>query len=247
MINHKTVFGKTIQAKIRFNGIGGAWQLQDALTLGTTNALEFYAGTFTTNNFTVTCGKFGNVGTATNRTINLGSSTINCLGYSTTLASFQIDDGTSAITVNAGTSTIYMNETYTGASTQDFYGGNKTYYNLIYSGTETSTIFGSNTFNSISNTVQPLTLSFEAGSTQSSNRFDISGTTGNVVTLNSTLSGTQATLNITNGNRMSQDYVSLEDINVSTTNGLLYATPNSTVGTNVTGVTTTLGEFLNFF
>lgn len=205
--------GLLIDQRIRFGGVGGSWALQDALTLGSTRAIDIYAGTFTTNSFTVTCGKFGdNAALATgNRTINLGASTINCLGYSTTASSFQIADGAYTFTVNAGTSTIYMAEAYTGASTQDFYGGGKTYYNLVYSGDQPSTIYNSNTFNSISNTAQPLALSFEAGSTQTVNNFNVSGTAGNLVTMASSVPGTRWNLVKNTGGKVLVSYCSITD------------------------------------
>jgi hypothetical protein len=188
--------GVTIDRPITFDGIGGTWELQDALTLGSTTAIGLYAGTLTTNGYSVTCGKIGNSGSSAtgNRTLNLGSSSITLVGASTTNSSWQIEDGAFVFTVNAGTSTIYMSETYTGASTQNFIGGGKTYYNLVYTQGQPSTISGNNTFNNISNTFQPITISFEAGSTQRFTNFNLSGTSGNLVTLNSSVPGSQATL-----------------------------------------------------
>jgi hypothetical protein len=233
-----TTNGVTIDRPIIFNGVGGTWELQDALTLGSTRSIGFYAGTFTTNGYTVTCGKFGSVGSLAtgNRTINLGSSVINCIGYSTTSSSWQVEDGSYTFTVNAGTSTIYMSETYTGASTQNFIGGGKTYHNLVYTQGQPSTISGNNTFNSISNTFQPISISFEAGSTQTVGFFSLSGTSGNLVTLNSGIPGTQFNLVNPTGMNANVSYCSITD-SAASPNGYWYAfTANGNVdGGNNTG------------
>lgn len=205
--------GVTIDRPLIFDGIGGTWSLQDALTLGATRDIRLYAGTFTTNGYSVTVGKFGNAGSQAtgNRTLNLGASSMNILGTAAGGSSWQIEDGSFSFTVNAGTSTIYMAEAYSGLSTQDFIGGGKTYYNVVYSGGEASTIYGSNTFNSISNSTQPLALSFEAGTTQTVNQFNVSGTSGNLVTLASATPGSQWSLAKNIGTKVLVSYCSITD------------------------------------
>ena len=246
--------GVLIDQKIRFGGVGGAWTLQDALTLGATRALELYAGTFNTNGFSVTCGKFGNLGSLAtgNRVLVLGSSSITIVGTSTTASSWQIEDGSYTFTVNAGASTINLAETYTGTSTQDFIGGGKTYYNLVYSGGQPSTIYGSNTFNSITNTIQPLALSFEAGSTQTVNNFNVSGTAGNLVTMTSSIPGTQWSLAKKTGGKVLVSYDSITD-SAATPAGYWFAptSQGNVNGGNNTGwnfgSTGGSGGFLPFF
>lgn len=186
-----TTNGIPIDRNLYFTGIGGTWSLQDALTVSYERDIRFYAGTLTTNGYALTCGKFGNAGSAAtgDRTLNLGSSTVTILGTSTGSTSWQVENGLFSFTVNAGTSTIYMAEAFTGSSFQYFLSENKTYYNVVYSGGQPGGFFGSNTFNSISNTVQPLTLTFEAGSTNSFYNFNLSGTT-----LESSVNGTQFNL-----------------------------------------------------
>jgi hypothetical protein len=207
-----TTNGVAIDRTLLFDGIGGSWALQDAITVGGTRTLQLYAGTLTTNGYAVTVGKFGGSTVTGNRTLNLGASVFTCTGESTTqTAQWQVVDGGFSYTVNAGTSTIYMAEAFTGVTTQNFIGGGKTYYNVVFSGGQPGGFFDSNTFNSISNTTQPLTLSFEAGTTQTVNNFNISGTAGNLVTLNSVTPGTQWGLAKNTGGKVLVSYVSITD------------------------------------
>jgi len=99
------------------------------------------------------------------------------------------------------------------------------------------TIYGDNTFYTISNGVQPVTVTFAAGSTQTVTLFELSGTSGNLVTLNSTSPGTQFTLYRATG-LVSVDYVSLQDSAV-TGDTIWYAGAHSTNVSNNTGWTFT--------
>jgi hypothetical protein len=208
--------GVTFDRGLRFSGIGGTWELQDALVLGSTRTVALDAGTLTTNGYSVTCGKFGATAAtaAGDRTLNLGASTFTCTGTSTTAASWQAEDGAYTLTINPGTSTIVLAEAFTGLSTQNFGslpGEVHNYYNLSYTGGQPSTITGNNTFNSITVSVYPITLSFEAGSTQTVNQFNVSGTAGNLTTLNSSTPGSQWYLAKNTGGKVLVSYVSITD------------------------------------
>src|SRR6185436_9636263 len=93
-----TTAGKSFYA-MYFSGTGGEWTLQDDLT--TSFMVYLDRGTLNTNNRTITTGTFSlytDCGGCNIRTLNLGSSIINCstqwITYST------------GLTLNAGTSTI---------------------------------------------------------------------------------------------------------------------------------------------
>ena len=223
-----TTNGVVIDRQLLFNGIGGTWALQDALTLGATNgSIRQWAGTFTTNNYSITCTDYkAQASTAVgNRSINLGSSVITLLGSATTNASWQTEDGSYTLTINAGTSTIYMAEAYTGTSSQLFYGGGKTYYNVVYSGGQPGGFYQGGTFNSISNSIQPLALSFEAGTTVTVNNFGFSGTAGNLVTMTSSVPGTQWNLAKNTGSKVLVSYCTISDSNITPT-GYWFAPTN---------------------
>ena len=195
-----TTNGVVIDRPLIFNGVGGTWSLQDALTLGATNGtLTLTNGTLNSNGFNVAALNFA-LGAGT-KTLTMGASTWSISGNWDALTNG------AGFTVNAGTSTINMGS----ASAKAFSGNSKTYYNFAQTGLGTLSISGSNTFNNISNTVQPTTLSFEAASTQTVNGFNVSGTAGNLVTLNSLTPGTQWSLAKNTGGKVLVSYDSITD------------------------------------
>jgi hypothetical protein len=180
----------------------------------------FVGGTFTTNNFNVTSALVSVSGT-----LNMGSST-----FTIDLYDWYVD---TTATINAGTSTISMISA--GLGTGFFDGGGKTYYNLNI--VSTIQLTGNNTFNTISNSTQPITIDFAAGSTQTVTNFNVSGTAGNLVTLQSTTPGTQFTLSKASGT-VSRNYLSIKD-SAATGGAAWYAGANSTNVSNNTGWTFT--------
>ena len=206
------------------NGSGITVTLADALTISSGNPLFLTQGTFTAANFNVTAGSFSSSNSNT-RTLNMGSGTWTITG-SSSLAWYTAT--TTGMTLNPSTSTITM----TSASTKTFNGGGLTYYNLNQGGAGTLTISGSNTFNDITNTVQPNTVTFTAGTTQTVSNFSLSGTVGNLITINSATPGTQATLSKSSGTINAQ-YLSIKDSNA--TGGAVWNARESTNAGNNTG------------
>lgn len=191
----------------------------------------YVIGTCTTNNFNVTSNTVYTAGT-----LNMGSSTF-------TVSDWTVDIGA---TINAGTSTISMIDAF--GFSRYFDGGDQTYYNLDIG--NTIELNGNNTFNTISNSTQPITINFAAGSTQTVTNFNVSGTAGNLVTLQSTTSGTQFNLSKASGT-VSRDYLSIKDSNA--TGGATWNPgANSTNVSNNTGWTfpapsAGTGNFFVFF
>lgn len=79
-----TTNATTISAGMTFNGVGGSWQLIDALTLSSARTLTLTNGTFDLNSKTVVTGLFSS-SAATARTIAFGTGSITCNGASGTL------------------------------------------------------------------------------------------------------------------------------------------------------------------
>ncbi len=219
-----TMAGKNFNSSvptITISMFGGTLTLQDAYSQ-TTGTLVLNNGTLNTNNFNVTLNAFSsNVSTA--RTLTMGSETWTISGA----PNFWLV--TSTLTLNRGTSTISM--TNTGSGVKTFTGGGLTYYNLSLTGGGTGavTIAGSNTFNTFTINA-PLTVTFTSGTTQTVSSFVATGTSGNVITINSSTSGTAATLSRSSGT-VSCDYLSLKD-SAATGGAKWYAGANST---NVSG------------
>jgi len=167
--------------------------------------------------------------------------------------SFGFDDVIN-MTINCDTSTI--NFTPPASSSVYFSSHNKTYYNLNMGGAGSTLFFGSfatNIFNTISTSAQPCTLTFYAGRTYTVTNFNVSGTAGNLVTLQSTAAGTRFSLSKASGT-VSVDYLSIKDSN-ATGGAAWYAGTHSTNVSNNLGWTFTAppapsagsGNFLMFF
>lgn len=139
--------------------------------------------TFTTvdlNGKTINTGLFS----ITDGTITLNGGTIVCTG------SFSAS-GSGTVSAGTGTGKISM----TSASAKSFSGGSKTYpCTLSNDGAGALTISGSNTFTTITNTVTPATFTFALATTTTVTNFNVAGTAGNLVTINSSISGSKATL-----------------------------------------------------
>lgn len=153
--NTITTNARPINNNITFDGVGGGWTLGGALTVGlggSTASLTFTNGTFNTGNFNITTSNqpiFTN--TSGTQVVNLGSSTL-VSTYVGGPGSITINIPTataSSLTLNAGTSTIYSPTAGTG----DFYGGGKTFYNVVLRAPSSylagTTIRGANTFNNL--------------------------------------------------------------------------------------------------
>ena len=198
-----TTNGKTLDFPVTFNGLGGTWQLQDALTIGSTRVLTLTNGTLNANNFNVTLGTFA-LGSGT-KTLTLGSGTWTVLGSGA--SAWNANTNVTGLTVSASTGVISMNS----ASDKTFAGGARTWPTLNQGGAGALTVQQSNTFANITNTVQPATISLTSGTTQTVSAFGVSGTSGNLITLNATTAGSQATLSDASGT-VDVSFVSIKDI-----------------------------------
>ena len=227
-----TTNGKTVQS-ITFNGVGGEWTLQDALTLASTRTLTLTNGSFNANGFAVTAGLFSSTNSNI-RTLTLGNGLWTLSGTGTVWNTGTITN----LTFNANTSDILLSSTSTSART--FSGGGLTYNKITIGGTTgtSNTSFGTT---SVSDTINELasiktvahTIRFAAGSTI--NTWSVTGTTNNVVTVVSTTEGTLRTIQTPNKTN-NIDYLSMRDIlvNLDSSNTYnFYAGTNSTHGTNV--------------
>jgi hypothetical protein len=199
-----------IGSALSFDGIGGTWQLTD--TLNTLNQISLLSGTLDTNNQTVNCSKIAFQG-ANVKVINMGSSSI-YLGANpagTASALWDLSTSPTNLTVNAGTSTIYLQKQgVTG--TQIFYGGGFVYNNVVISDNVVPTQFvGSGTFNNLSNTVTPLDITFEAGQTITTTNWNINGVAGQQVTLASATPGSQWNLAKAGGGYVVVFYCTISD------------------------------------
>jgi len=220
-----TTSGKQFDFPVTFNGVGGTWQLQDDLLLGSTRTLTLTNGTLDANNKNVSCSIFSS-SNSNARVITMGSGSWTIEGSGTAW-----NCGTSTnLTLNANTSTVNL----TSASSVTFAGGGKTYNVVNRTGGGNLTITGANTFTTIATNLLPITVTFPSGATQTITNFNISGTAGNVATINASTSGSKATITRPSYAVVSVSHCSIKDIFASegaywesyTTNG------NTNLGNN---------------
>jgi hypothetical protein len=203
--NTVTTNGRLIDFPLEFVATGSSWILQDNLTLGATRALTLTAGTLNANGNNITVGAFVSTGTSV-RTLTLGSGTWTVQGDGATAW----NTATTGLTVSASTGVINM----TSANAKTFVGSGKTWPTLNQGGAGALTITGANTFANVTNTVQPATITFPASTTTTVDLFSVSGTSGNLITLNSSSAGTQATLSDASGVNSAR-FCDIKDINAT--------------------------------
>jgi hypothetical protein len=241
-----TTAGKTMHA-FTVNGAGITVGLGDAYTFSTANAsINITQGTFNTNNFNITgtataSNNIINMSGTTTRAVNLGSST---LTFAVNLGDIWNASTTTNLTFNAGTSSLV----FTGSG-GTFQGGSLTYYNLTFSNNFSRTINGANTFNTLTlsgttsitgnNTVttlangaSPATFSFTAGTTTTLTNWNVNGTAGNLVTIQSATAANH-TLSKASGT-VDANYLSISR-STATGGAVWNAGANSTDGGNNSG------------
>lgn len=203
-----TTAGKTILSTITLNGT--SFTLIDALTC-TGASLTLTAGTFATAGFNISVPTFISSG-ANARVLTLTSNTITLTGTGTVW-----DTSTATnLTITQGTSTIKITDTSSTGKT--FSGGGKTFNNLWLTGNGSGayTIVGNNTFNDFKCDTPPHTINFTAGSTTTITTFTVNGTAGNLMTLQSTSSGSAWNIvRNTGGGVVGCDYLSIKDSNAT--------------------------------
>jgi hypothetical protein len=222
---------------IGVTGTGVTLTLDGTQTYFSGGSMYLEGGTLDLGGATHNIGMFvtQNVPSGTPRTIQ-GPGTINVSN---------LWAGVDAAGVTGSNYTINM----TASSAQTFAGAGGSYGTLVQAGTGALTIYGNNTFADIQATTRPSTITFAAGTTQSLANFTLSGTAGNLVTINSDTPGTQFTLTKPSGT-LTLNYLSIQDSNV--TGGAYWGTTTSTFVSNNTGWNALLsmlvtGQFMAFF
>lgn len=199
-----TTNGTTVAKVIAVDAPNASVQLAD--NLATTQIMYLANGTFNANNKNIDAPSIQLLSGV--KTLSLGSGTITISGSGA--SAFNANTNGTGLTVSPSTATINM----TSASAKTFAGGAKTWPTLNQGGAGALTIQQSNTFANITNTVQPATITLTAGTTQTVTDFDVSGTSGNLITLNSSSAGSQATLTDSGGVN-SVSYVSIKDVSAT--------------------------------
>lgn len=227
--------GVTMDLPITFDGVGGTWQLQDAMTVGTTRTVTLTNGTLDANNNNFTMGLFSSTNSNT-RVITMGSGTWNLTRAAT--ATVWNMATSSGATINPGTSTIKISGSTT--STRTFAGGGLTYGDIWFSNATNAgqlNFTGSNTFSNIKAGVEgnAQTIRFTAATTTSFSSWSISGRASNLITIGS-ITNASHTLTKLGGGFICADYLSISRSTFSPSSPVAgYAGNNSTNGGNNSG------------
>lgn len=209
-----TTNGVVLYHEIFKAGAGGTLLFADNVDLCGASANIYTAnltsGTLNGGNKNVIASSFASNNSNT-RTLALGSGTWTLTGTGTVWNTATVTN----LTLNAGTSTIIINDA--SSSSKTFAGGVSTFYNLLLTGAGSGTFIvgtttGTTTFNNITVSTPPHTVQIFAGKTIIANSLTWSGTAGNLNTFESTTGGVAWNLTVPSGT-VSADYISLKDSN----------------------------------
>ena len=220
-----TSAGLTLDVRMAISAPGGKLTLQDALTLGSaaTRILTLNNGELAAGTNNVTAYQFSSSNSNT-RTISGSAGTWLLTG---------VDDAwqvttSSGLTTSMSGVTIKFNDSSNTAMT--FAGGGKTYGNIYWSrgaSTASNTITGSNTFADFKDDGSAAhSILFTAGTNTTVSTWTVSGTAGNLITINSSNTSTH-TLTKAGGGYISSDYLNIQH-SIATPNNTWYAGNNST-------------------
>jgi hypothetical protein len=204
-------------------------------TNNTFGSVTVTSGIFNTNNFDLACTTFSSSNSNT-RTITLGTSTVNLTSTGTVW-----DTNTATgLTFSGASSTINLTNTTTSARTFSS-GSGLTYGTLNIGGatgisTTTITLGTYATLSSTKTVAHTITISQPC----TINNWTVTGTAGNVVTVNSSTVGTLRSITYS-GSQINLDYMSFTDIFFNYTLNAsnpykVYAGANSTNGGNNSGI-----------
>lgn len=217
------------KTRLTTTGVYATLTLQSALTTETTVGVELRTGKFNSNGYNVTTATFKNFASTASNTLILGASTWTIASTSSALTSTVWDCATLP-TIIAGTSNIVI--TSGQFSTMNFSGGGGNYNKVTISTPAFNNFFqfiGSNFFSELASTkTTAYSLFFTSSTTNTIEKWSISGTAGNIVTLSSTLGGINHTL-VINGPAVQTDYLAISNTTISDSSyGEFYAGLNST-------------------
>ena len=222
-----TSAGNIVPFAITIDTPGGTFRLQDALS--SSSSITLVRGGLDASVYSVTITALSANYTGA-RTLIMGSGLWTLTGTGTVWSL-----GAASLTFDKGTANMLCSDA--SATSRLFDGGAQSYNKLTIggpTGTSTFTISGGNSFTELSSTKTVAHTVTFSGSPATIGTWSITGTSGNVVTVNSSTAGTRRTFtlsNITSG----IDYLSVKDIGCNHPDRF-YVGANSTDGGNNSNV-----------
>jgi hypothetical protein len=237
-----TSAGKTITFPITVDTPGGTFQLGDAYS--SSNTITHTRGTFDANNYNITAGRFDSNNTNA-RTLTMGSGvwTLSAGATSTGAAPWVVNS--TNLTFSKDSADIVLSGNTTAA--RSFFGGGLSYNKLTIGGntsTSTTNFEGTSSFTELTSTKTIAhTVRFGANP-RTIGTWSITGSAGNVVTVESIIAGTRSRFNLTNVTS-DIDYLNIRDIGVNQTDRF-YVGSNSTDSGNNLNATFAHPPLFNF-
>lgn len=223
-----TSVGKTITFPITVNTAGGTFRLGDALT--SSSGVSASTGTFNANNYNLTLDYFFSA-TSEIRTIIMGSGLWTLAGT----GNIWNTSVTTNLSFSKDTANILLSSILT--TTRTFSGGGVSFNKVTIGGTTGTSILsisGANNFTELAST-KTVAHTVTFGANQGTiNTWSITGSSGNVVTVNSNGVGTRRTFTLTNVTS-GIDYLAVKDIGELSANKF-YVGANSTDNGNNSNV-----------
>jgi hypothetical protein len=214
--------GKSITFSLTIDTPGGTFKLGDATTVSSANGISLLRGTLDANNYNLTTSFFASSSSNT-RTITMGSGLWTLNGASIELWSIT----GSAPVLNKNTANILLSITST--SSKIFRGKGLSYNKLTIggaTGNSTLTFEDANSFTEIAST-KPVAHTIKFAANQGTiGTWSVTGTSSNVVTVESSSAGTRRTFTLTNVTS-GINYLSVKDIG-ETSGNKFYVGINST-------------------
>jgi hypothetical protein len=220
-----TSAGKTITFPITVDVPSGTFQLGDAYSASGTITLT--RGTFNANDYNLTCTRFPS-GSGITRTLIMGSGLWTLTGTGTVWEYIGANR-----TFNKGSANILLSDT--SGTAREFRGGDLSYNKLTIggaTGTSATTISFTNSFTELAST-KTVAHTVRFGSNQGTiDTWSITGSAGNVVTVDSNTAGTRRTFNLTNVTS-GIDYLAVRDIGVNQANRFYVGANSANNGNNL--------------
>jgi hypothetical protein len=209
-----TSAGQPAAGGFTFNGVGGVWTLQDALTL--TGSLTLTNGSLNTNGKTVTCAQLSSNNTNTGRVLTLDSSSVIINGANNTPLQFGVASNVlTGLTWSVTGTTFRLNTTGTGTYTFNINTLLIPSLTIAGPGSGAISIAAGSGNNTINNLLflpgASRTINFNNGSTFTITASTIVAPDGNVVTLQSSSAGSQFTLAKSGGGTVECSGVKIKD------------------------------------
>jgi hypothetical protein len=208
--------------------VGSILQLGEKMNhFGSNSFFSVIKGVFDAVTYDCTTASFNFSGTET-KTVKMGTGLWTIFG---SLNGFDLSATTNS-TLNQGTANII----FTGTSAVPFAGGGFSFNKLTLPATGSALISGSNSFTEIAKSgTGAFTLTFTSSTNTTVGKWSVTGSLGNVVTVNSSVAASAFTISIAGPANSGIDYLSVRDCTVATTSpGEFYVGANST---NVSGNT----------